>query len=304
VLATRAFIEKVLSVEYTKPINDKIDEIFEESTPDKPVMYLLQAGADPTQTVDDFATKKKKPTINKVSMGEAQEIPAKEKILEGHKTGRWLLLSNCQLSIDLMAEMETLLRPTDHEVDPNFRLWITCEADNAFPLGLLQMAIKNSFVPPKGLQAGLSRTFNTQINSDFLERVEPVDKWVNAVFAVCFMHSIVLERRKFGPLGFTVPYEFNYGDMESSLLFIEKHMAHCFTNQIKESWKAINYITCEIQYGGRITDNMDREMFKTYGELWLKDEIFSKGYNFNPLSEWAYKIPETVEHNKILDYIN
>ena len=65
------------------------------------------------------------------------------------------------LSLDLMAEMETLLRPTDHDVDPNFRLWITCEADNNFPLGLLQMAIKNSFVPPKGLQAGLSRTFNT-----------------------------------------------------------------------------------------------------------------------------------------------
>jgi len=104
--------------------------------------------------------------------------------------------------------------------------------------------------------------------------VEPVDKWVNAVFAVCFMHSIVLERRKFGPLGFTVPYEFNYGDMEASLLFIEKHMTFCFTNQIKESWKAINYITCEIQYGGRITDNMDREMFKTYGELWLKEDIF------------------------------
>lgn len=33
--------------------------------------------------------------MNKVSMGEAQEIPAKDKIKEGHQTGRWLLLSNC-----------------------------------------------------------------------------------------------------------------------------------------------------------------------------------------------------------------
>lgn len=245
-LASRAFIERVLSAEYTRPINDKIEDLFEESTPEKPVLYLLQAGADPTQTVDEFALKKKKPAINKVSMGEAQEIPAKEKILEGHQTGRWLLLSNCQLSLDLMSEMETLLRPTDHDVDPNFRLWITCEADNDFPLGLLQMAIKNSFVPPKGLQAGLSRTFNTQVSTDFLERVEPVDKWVNVVFATCFMHSIVLERRKFGALGFTVPYEFNYGDMEASLLFMEKHMTHCWTNNLKESWKAINYITCHI----------------------------------------------------------
>jgi len=92
------------------------------------------------------------------------------------------------------------------------------------------MGIKNSYVPPKGLQAGLSRTFNTQINADFLEKVEPLDKWTNIVFAICFMHSIVLERRKFGPLGFTVPYEFNYGDMEASLGFIEKHMTYCQAN--------------------------------------------------------------------------
>jgi len=127
VLASKNFIEKVLSRKYIEPINDKIEELFEESAPDKPVLYLLQAGADPTQAIDDFAAKKKKPPVNKVSMGEAQEIPAKEKLALGHKTGQWLLLSNCQLSLELMAEMENLLRPTDHDVDPNFRLWITCE---------------------------------------------------------------------------------------------------------------------------------------------------------------------------------
>jgi len=36
-----------------------------------------------------------------------------------------------------MAEMENILNPTDKEVHPDFRLWITCEADVNFPLGLL-----------------------------------------------------------------------------------------------------------------------------------------------------------------------
>jgi dynein heavy chain, axonemal len=49
---------------------------------------------------------------------------------------------------------------------------------------------------------------------------------------------------------------------------------------------------------------MDREMFNTYGELWLDERVFQKGYNFNPLSEWAYKIPESNEHAKILQYID
>jgi dynein heavy chain len=50
-----------------------------------------------------------------------------------------------------MSEMEELLQPPDKVPHPEFRLWITCDADNNFPLGLLQLAIKNTFVPPKGL---------------------------------------------------------------------------------------------------------------------------------------------------------
>jgi dynein heavy chain len=41
---------------------------------------------------------------------------------------------------------------------------------------------------------------------------------------VCFMHSIVIERKKFGPIGWCVPYEFNNSDLEASLMFIEKYL--------------------------------------------------------------------------------
>jgi len=86
------------------------------------------------------------------------------------------------------------------------------------------MAIKVTTEPPKGLQAGIARTFSTMINQDFLEKVEPYEKWRAMVFMMCFMHSIVQERRKFGPLGFCIPYEFNNSDLEASLLYVEKHM--------------------------------------------------------------------------------
>lgn len=53
------------------------------------------------------------------------------------------------------------------------------------------------------------------------------------------MHSVVQERRKFGPLGFCIPYEFNNSDMEASLLFIEKHMNSCAALGLPLSWKAV-----------------------------------------------------------------
>jgi len=77
------------------------------------------------------------------------------------------------------------------------------------------------------------------INQDFLEKVEPYDKWRSIVFALCFMHSVTQERRKFGPLGFCIPYAFNFADLEASLTFIDKHMTTSFNLNIPMSWKAI-----------------------------------------------------------------
>jgi len=48
-------------------------------------------------------------------------------------------------------------------IHDDFRLFITCESRNEFPLGLLQRAIKVTNEPPKGLKAGLFKTFTTLI---------------------------------------------------------------------------------------------------------------------------------------------
>lgn len=119
------------------------------------------------------------------------------------------------------------------------------------------------------------------------------------------MHSIVYERRKFGPLGFCIGYEFNSADLEASLIFIENHMTNAFNHNLVISWRAIRYMICDVQYGGRITDDLDREMFWTYGDLWLTERVFNdKDYNFNSLSEFPYQIPDYPEIQKYHEYIN
>lgn len=77
-----------------------------------------------------------------------------------------------------MNQLEGILSNKNADIDEGFRLWITCEGVDTFPIGLLQMSIKVANEPPKGLQAGLHRTYTTTINQDMLDRIEPgTEKW-------------------------------------------------------------------------------------------------------------------------------
>ena len=54
------------------------------------------------------------------------EIPAKLMIDSGFVAGKWVILNNCHLSLEFMAELEDILNPKDKEIHNDFRLWITC----------------------------------------------------------------------------------------------------------------------------------------------------------------------------------
>jgi len=41
---------------------------------------------------------------------------------------------------------------------------------------------------------------------------------------LCYLHCCVVERRKFGPIGFCIPYEFNSSDLDVALIYSEKHV--------------------------------------------------------------------------------
>lgn len=38
-------------------------------------------------------------------------------------------------------------------------------------------------------------------------------------------------------------------------------------------------MVCEVQYGGRITDALDREMMNTYTALWINENAFQPNWN-------------------------
>jgi dynein heavy chain len=293
-VACAQFIEQMLDSRFTAPVTDGIVSIYDESTCRKPVLYLLTAGSDPSMTIDELAKKKKKFPTDKVSMGEGQEKVAREKNNAAFVVGSWVILQNCHLGIGYMCELEDVLVKTA-EINEDFRLWITCEITPRFPIGLLQLVIKVTLEPPAGLKAGLMRTYSTMVGQELLDKIDH-EKWRTLVYTQCFLHSVVQERRKFGPIGWCVPYEYNNSDLDACLLFLEKHVATTVIVGQPLSWVTVQYMVAEAQYGGRITDDLDRELFNTYTANWFDPKIFTPEFKFNNYPfEYNYKIPDGLE---------
>jgi len=84
---------------------------------------------------------------------------------------------------------------------------MTCDPTNEFPLGVLQMCIKVTDEPPKGMKDGLNKVYETTVNQDRLEKILDAGRSKNfrkLTQMLCYLHCAVIERRKFGPIGFCV----------------------------------------------------------------------------------------------------
>ncbi|KAM6127972.1 dynein axonemal heavy chain 8 [Pterocles gutturalis] len=290
----RKYIANSLHEKYTEPVILNLKKTWEETDTRTPLICFLSVGSDPSVQIDSLA-RKLKLECRTISMGQGQEVHARKFIQMSMKQGGWVLLQNCHLGLDFMDELlETLL--TAEIQNETFRVWITTEPHPKFPITLLQIAIKFTNEPPRGVRASLTRTFS-RINQDLLD-VSDLPMWKPLLYTVAFLHSTVQERRKFGPLGWNIPYEFNSADFTASIQFIQNHLDEC---DIKKgiSWNTVRYMIGEVQYGGRVTDDFDKRLLNCFAKVWFNENMFDSNFCFYT----GYKIPVCKTLDQYFEYI-
>ncbi|KAM4694178.1 LOW QUALITY PROTEIN: dynein axonemal heavy chain 8 [Discoglossus pictus] len=290
----RKYIASSLDPKYTEPVILNLEKTWEEGDARIPLICFLSMGSDPTNQIDALA-KRLKLDCRAISMGQGQDVHARRLIHMSILQGGWVLLQNCHLGLDFLDELlETIL--TTETVHESFRTWITTEPHDRFPITLLQTSIKYTNEPPQGMRAGLKRTF-VGINQDLLD-VSSLPMWKPLLYTVAFLHSVVQERRKFGPLGWNIPYEFNSADFTASVQFIQNHLDECDAKK-GVSWTTIRYMLGEVQYGGRVTDDFDKRLLNCFARVWFSEKTFDPAFCFYT----GYKIPQCKTIEQYLDYI-
>lgn len=134
------------------------------------------------------------------------------------QNGDWIILENLHLVEDWLPTFEEKMNKwKGPELNARFRMWITCVPVDSFPATILEKSIKVALQPPRTIKTKMERMlFEQEKEAFFRKSGKNANYHKNLFFGLAYLHSILESRKKYGTLGFHVPYKFDFSDFEVS----------------------------------------------------------------------------------------
>ncbi|XP_072658407.1 dynein axonemal heavy chain 10 isoform X2 [Canis lupus baileyi] len=303
--AVTDYVTVTMGEKYVQPPMISFEAIFEQSTPNSPIVFILSPGSNPASDLMKLAERSGfgGNRLKFLAMGQGQEKVALQLLETAVARGQWLMLQNCHLLVrwlkDLEKSLERITKP-----HPDFRLWLTTDPTKDFPIGILQKSLKVVMEPPNGLKLNMRATY-LKISHDMLEQC-PHPAFKSLVYVLAFFHAVVQERRKFGKIGWNVYYDFNESDFQVCMEILNTYLTKAFQqHDPRIPWGSLKYLIGEVMYGGRAIDSFDRRILTIYMDEYLGDFIFDtfQPFHFFQNKEVDYKIPTGDVKEKFVEAI-
>lgn len=325
--ALEIYVEKCLDPRYTNQEAFNVAQMMSESSSQTPIFFVLFPGYSPSKEFEMYANQKEHTTENGlltlISMGQGQEAPA-EAILDKYtEEGGWVFLDNVHLMQGWIPRLERKLEIAAETAHEDFRCLFSAEPINGAPFArivpesILQTCIKISNEPPSDMKSNMRRAL-AGFSQEVMDRPSTEEKrkiFSCIMFGLCFYHSLLLGRKKFGTgigtgsgsgLGFCRGYSFNMGDLTTcgDVLF------NYLEGNDYVPWADLRYMFGEVFYGGHITDAMDRRCCTTYLDVMIYEDILPsvgpEGEEVPPSLMLApgLKAPPPGDYEYLRHYIN
>ncbi|XP_036606051.1 dynein heavy chain 6, axonemal [Trichosurus vulpecula] len=306
VFAITEFVIENLGKQFIENPPVDLATLYQDMSCSTPLVFILSTGSDPMGAFQRFARESGyAERVQSISLGQGQGPIAEKMIKDALKSGNWVFLQNCHLAVSWMLPMEELIKSFTEpnvSIKESFRLFLSSMPSTTFPVTVLQNSVKVTNEPPKGLRANIRRAF-TEMTPSFFEENILGRKWRKIIFGICFFHAVIQERKKFGPLGWNICYEFNDSDRECALLNL-----NLYCQEGKIPWDALIYITGEITYGGRVTDTWDQRCLRTVLKRFFSPRTLEKNYKYSdsgiyfaPLADSIQDFRDYIENLPLID---
>lgn len=303
-IAITSYVETTLGSFFTLSTgaNSQLKVVFQDMSNITPLVFVLSTGSDPMSNFLKFAEEVKYlDKFYSISLGQGQGPIAEALLQKSIKLGHWVFLQNCHLATSWMGTLEIFVRNISLgviTVHNDFRLFMSSMPTKTFPVNVLQNSVKVTNEPPKGIKSNLLRALG-DLTKDYFEHHVLGNKWRAIVFGLCMFHSVILERKKFGPLGWNILYEFNESDRGCGLRVLDMFISRATAEEIP--WDAIFYINSEITWGGRVTDFWDLRCLKTILKIFEAAPILQEGYKYSSNPRYFDPVKKTIR--QYIEYI-
>ncbi|EQC40888.1 hypothetical protein SDRG_01953 [Saprolegnia diclina VS20] len=276
--AIQLFVAEQLGQRFIEPPTFDLPGSFADASVTTPLIFILSTGSDPAKDLLQFAdVMKMGRKFNSISLGQGQGVIATKMIEDAISSGKWVLLQNCHLAISWMPSLERICEELNPETTHrDFRLWLTSRPSASFPTSVLQNGVKMTKEPPKGIRANLKNSY-IKMTDEMLDATSKPEKYRKLLFGLAFFHAVVIERKRFGPLGWNIPYAFNDTDYDISRAQLEMFLD--FYEVVP--YRVLCVMTSVVNYGGRVTDDKDMRTIDVILEGFFNDKILLDNYAFS-----------------------
>jgi len=300
--AACCFVSNILGEQYLASQEQNLMSIYRTSKPHYPILFILSPGVDPTSKLQRLIKdlNESEDMLEMLSLGRGQAVRIEEILRSSMLRGKWVFLQNCHLGHSWLHNLQKIIYNMQNEqLHPDFRLWLSSMPDPLIPGPVVQQSIKVSMEQPQGVKANLHQAFVSGVIQNSMYNDEDAgEDFRKLVFNLCLFNAVILERKKYGSLGWNIPYEFTNSDLEVCIQVLHQLM----TEYVSIPWKALLHLAGEVMYGGRVTDKWDQRNLSSILSKFFNSDAIKPDHKFTSTEPYHQSDDLSIEES--LSYIS